>query len=176
VGDGHYDYRHNLADFEDGTTRNWLPAFESDALVCSDDWYVALDWNSTATRSMLAAIGRLPAHSVEEVENMVDKIVAYETSTISGLGWKNRVIMVGDDEINFERSGGNDGLSHIRQSETLAGYIPLSYNIDKIYLTEYELDFMAHKPAAHEDFIQAFNRGGGDGKLYWSWGPGHNRP
>ena len=42
------------------------------------------------------AVGRLPCSSVEECNNIIDKIISYETSTF-GNDWFNRIILMGGD-------------------------------------------------------------------------------
>jgi len=58
---------------------------------------------------------------------MVDKILAYETSPMSGEGWEKRVLMVTDnDEPGFKG-----------MSEACASYLPPAYLISKKYLKDY---------------------------------------
>ncbi len=71
------------------------------------------------------AIGRLPAATVEEVQTMVQKIVAYET-TDAGLD-RSAVVLVAD---NADRAGNFEA-----DADALAATVLASKNPDRIYLS-----------------------------------------
>lgn len=172
LGDGDYDYK-NIISKED---LNWIPSFQTDALETSsvikelvsranDSWYtyVSPD-NDGSTPRMDLAIGRITAQTIADAKNVVDKIIAYETQATFGQ-WRNKVTIIGDDELvsNGNPGGGDD--IHIRQAEVIAEqYIPKHFNLKKIYLSEYpkvrsEASGGVLKPAAKEDLIQTINKG-----------------
>lgn len=148
VGDGNYDYRNNL-----GTgARNFIPPFAADPSV-SDDMYVL----SGDTLNMV--ISRLPVSSEGGAGVVVSKIIDYEREPEFGV-WRNLITLVADDE--WGESGEIDGYwnRHTPDTETLAkSYVPPSFNISKIYLMEYPLDYKREKPQAEEAVVDAFNSG-----------------
>jgi hypothetical protein len=152
VGDGHYDYKHRVADRGRDDTRNWFPPYIDNFFYCTDDWYVK-DINSAP----LMSIGRLPVHTAAEVQDMVRKILNYEDNQTNALDWKNRLVLVGDDARNPDWPYNADG--HISEAEDLGMAVPREYNLNKIYLAEYPLNLMGQKPEAAELFVREINKG-----------------
>ena len=71
------------------------------------------------------AIGRLPARSASELDEMVSKIVAYEGG--AGEGWASRALLLADTP------GGTDFST---DSERVAAALPAGYQRQRIYLGE----------------------------------------
>lgn len=129
-GDGSYDNKNRVI----GNT-NFVPTYQSpnsmDVIgsLVSDDYYGLLDpnegtWNSTELVDI--AIGRLPVKTKEEADNVVNKILNYNTSN-SMDEWRNNFVFIGDDE---------DGNLHMRQSDELATIVDTAhkdYNVNKIF-------------------------------------------
>jgi hypothetical protein len=160
LGDGNYDFKNNL-----GTgSFNWIPPFAADASI-SDELFVYfgrygyLDSDSSypADRGADMVISRIPVRTSSEAQTVMDKILDYEKNANFGT-WKNLITLVADDE--FGPDGSSNESEHIDGTETLAGFfVPLSYNLNKIYLTEYPFDYNRRKPQAEEAVIKAFNEG-----------------
>ncbi len=157
-GDGHYDYRHIKSD----AGQNWIPPFEQSGLSesgsrATDDWYVYVQGMDS---EMDLSVGRLPVRSADEAQVVVDKIVQYETRPFWG-DWRNLITMVGDDEKTGK--GDENETTHTRAAETIAEeIIPPSFNLKKIYLTEYNEIITVEgrrKPQAHDDLLAQINRG-----------------
>ena len=157
-GDGHYDYRN----IESSKGKNWIPPFERDGFTDSgsrttDDWYVYVQGNDS---EMDLAVGRLPVQSSDEAQIVVDKIVQYDKNPFWG-DWRNLITMVGDDEKTG--LGEENEITHTRAAESIAEeIIPSSFNINKIYLTEYNEIITVEgrrKPQAHDDLLAQINRG-----------------
>ncbi|MBN2030480.1 type IX secretion system sortase PorU [bacterium] len=157
-GDGHYDYRN----IQSGAGQNWIPPFEQSGLSesgsrATDDWYVYVHGNDS---NMDLAVGRLPVQSADEAQIVVDKIRYYEIEPSRG-DWRNLITMVGDDEKAGE--GDENETTHTRSAETIAEeIIPPSFNLKKIYLTEYNEIITVEgrrKPQAHDDLLAQINRG-----------------
>lgn len=156
-GAGSYDYRKIKY-----TDENWVPPYETleslelISTLASDDYYAFLDPSS---QRISLAIGRLPIRSADDAKNVVDKIIAYET-TAPYDSWRNRITFVADDGLT---STGDDGTIHTDQSERLAqDYTPNSYTKDKIFIVQYPTVNSAtgrRKPSANEAIDQAINRG-----------------
>ncbi len=157
-GDGHYDYRNIKSD----EGQNWIPPFEQSGLSesgsrATDDWYAYVQGTDS---KMDLAVGRLPVQNSEEAQVVVNKIIQYETNPFLG-DWRNLITMVGDDEKAGE--GDENETTHTRAAETIAEeIIPPSFNLKKIYLTEYNEIITVEgrrKPQAHDDLLAQINRG-----------------
>jgi hypothetical protein len=131
MGTPSYDYRN-----VDGNNIALVPHWMSEnslvetASYASDDYYGYLnDTNFTGTLDI--GIGRIPAKTLAEAQNYVDKIINYESTKSFG-SWKNQTTFIADDE---------DGSIHLSQSEALANDI-LENNFDmnqnKIYFADLE--------------------------------------
>jgi hypothetical protein len=82
-------------------------------LALSDGWFA--DFNGDLVPEM--SVGRLPAVTAEELQTMVNKIIAYE-SAVSG-DWQKRLIAVSD---NPDDGGDFDGASDQVMAEVSADY------------------------------------------------------
>ncbi len=91
-------------------------------LFASDNWFV--DFDNDLLPEL--ALGRLPAMTEEELDGLVDKIIAYES--VESAEWQNRVLLVADNP----DTGGN----FTGASESVAGSIPDTYEIVRAYLGE----------------------------------------
>ncbi|MBC7188583.1 MAG: type IX secretion system sortase PorU, partial [Calditrichaeota bacterium] len=160
LGDGDYDHR-NLITQADA---NWIPPYENshtvkDHSITSDDWFTYVSGNDEQPD---LAIGRLTARSPAEAQEMVNKVIAYETNPLYG-DWRNSVTMVGDDELVL--GGAGNELMHTQQAESLAEEaIPKSFDVNKVYLVEYPAVRSPAisgviKPAANQALLDQINRG-----------------
>lgn len=162
LGDGNYDYK-NHSRLSRG---NWIPPFEAGER-CTDDYFVYFDGNGDPIIENDIfpdmAIGRLPAQSPRQADVLVSKIIAYEANPEYGT-WRNTIVLVADDE----RTPGSDFDEpyHLTDTERLANqWIPATFRVEKVYLTEYPLDASGEKPGAKEQLIQGIN----DGALLVNW-------
>jgi len=101
------------------------------------------------------AIGRFSANSDDEVRTMVNKIVEYESDPELGV-WRNRMLLLADDEM---KPGGVDNIQHVSQSEQLAAQLNQGFDREKLYLTEYPINFGGEKPSAQEAYIDWIKNG-----------------
>jgi hypothetical protein len=160
-GDGDYDPKNRL----NRSDRNWIPTFQNRAdhlltTLTSDQWFTFVSGDD---QIMDLAIGRLSVRSLEEARTVVDKIIAYETQPEWG-DWRQVVTLVGDDLLG---PGGRETSEtmHINDSEGIAQrYIPGSFDVEKIYLTEYPAVRSAsvsgvRKPLAAARLLDRINRG-----------------
>lgn len=166
VGDGHYDFRNNLG----SNNPVFIPPFENDRQM-TDDHFIYfgastyLDSDSSGAPDMM--IGRIPANSVQDAEDMIRKIVDYDADPDLG-SWRNRVVIAADDNITPSSAYQT---FHTRQAETLSNlHVPSSFEVGKIYLVEYPMQ-NGEKPEAREALIGAFNQG----SLIVDW-IGHGSP
>ncbi len=138
-GNGSYDYKDRLTD-----NTNFVPTFESRQSLnpvgtfVTDDYFGFLDdtegesiGSSAANNKLDIAIGRLNVSNVQQAQDVVNKIIHYESTRTYG-NWRNWVTFVADDE---------DGNIHLSQAnDQFADYMETDhpvYNIDKIYLDAY---------------------------------------
>jgi len=169
-GDGDYDFKN-----VEGKNENFIIPYESiDSYhniysYCSDDFYTYVDGNDIIVD---IALGRLNVKSASEAEEMVNKIIRYESSSELGI-WKNLVTLVADD--GPAKRGDDDGNLHTRQSEDLSkNVLPKSFDQAKIYLTTYPTVQTAigrRKPEVNKAIVNAIN----DGTLMLNW-VGHGNP
>lgn len=158
-GDGDFDYKNILVQDE-----NWVPAYEySDPNInqvnnfTSDDFYVMVSGNDSQPD---IGHGRIPARSLEEANNYLNKVDCYEDAAFNGT-WKNTAIFVADDG---RTSYGNDGSQHTDQCELLAeSYTPPVIDKKKIYLVTYPTVITSQgrrKPDCNKDIVEYWNQGG----------------
>ncbi len=131
-----YDYKDRIS-----SNTNFIPTFQSPNTLhplltySSDDYFGFMEegegeWSSDHTLEI--GVGRLPVTSIEEANNVVDKIIAY-SSNGSHLGaWRNEVVFIADDE---------DFNIHVNDADRLATMVDSTYtgfNINKIYMDAFE--------------------------------------
>jgi hypothetical protein len=135
MGDGSYDPKERV---EDNT--NFIPTFQTEeswntaGSIMTDDYYGFLDdgEGNDANGILDVGIGRLPVQTLEETNDLVDKIETYLVRSEPQYGsWRNQICIVADDE---------DGNLHIDQADSLANIVDSyykNYNVNKIYLDAY---------------------------------------
>lgn len=145
-GDGSYDNKSVL-----GMGQNFIPTFQSTASVeiigsyTSDDYFGLLDDNElVASSSSLLdiGVGRLIAKTKQEAKDMVNKIKSYVVNTYveqsesccntNGTGnmapWRNKIILIADDEDGSQYVGHCEDFSDIIDAEAR------ELEVQKIYL------------------------------------------
>jgi hypothetical protein len=133
MGDGSYDNRELLT-----TTKNqsFIPVYESDESLNdiesfpSDDYYGLVSDNEgyNLQGALDIAVGRLTVKSEGEANNLVDKIISYDTNPNRFGEWRLNSDMLADDE---------DNSLHLRDSDEIATGSALRdpiINQGKIYL------------------------------------------
>jgi hypothetical protein len=137
VGDASYDIHAQTS----GKNKNIIPTYlypnSSDTYQISDAWFVMLDGDNAPDM----AIGRFPAQTFSQVEEMVYKTIAYELDGDDN--WQSRALFVADDELQFNTA------SNIL-AQKLEGN---GYDIYKLYMTEDD--------DIHYDIIGALSKGVG---------------
>lgn len=128
MGDGTFDNR-NIQ----GKNLNLIPTYQSENSLSptesfvTDDFFVFLDDNEGgASGTVDLGIGRIPARTVREADDVIEKIKNYYLPESMG-NWRNVVTFIGDDE---------DASTHMEQAESLANFVNSSYPAfytDKIY-------------------------------------------
>lgn len=148
LGDASFDYKDRITGNENIIpTYQSVESFSSISSYCTDDYIAFLDDNEGIDITNISnpnkvdvAVGRIPVDNVDEANDVIDKIINYNTSATME-DWRNDLTFVADDE---------DNDLHYNQVEQLTSLTTIenidNYNIDKIYL----------------DAFSQFNAAGGD--------------
>ena len=161
VGDGNYDYKN----FAGAASSNFFPPYEPWSLInINDDQHGALDafYANVApdTGFIMEDIfyGRVCARSRSDLRNYLDKVIIYESGQSNG-PWRNRVMLVADDEYNPDAHTHQETV-HTHDSDDLyKHYIPHSVEVMTHYLINYPFDQNMMKPQARRDFKRKYNIG-----------------
>ncbi len=136
VGDATYDF---LGQSTEIPYQNFISAYETEESLDpirsfpSDDFFALLD--DDEGRNLIGAldiaVGRFPVSTAQEATDIVNKIIYYDTNPLTLGDWRNRIVMVADDE---------DSNVHLSQADNLAVQFNLKhpeFNQQKIYLDAY---------------------------------------
>lgn len=173
VGDGSYDYKGLVKNVPN---QNHIPVFETDESLDpinafpTDDYYALLSENEGGSlRGALDInVGRLTVNTSEESENVINKIIAYETSEKRFGDWRLNSGFSADDE---------DGNQHLNDADTIAkesfSKDPIM-NQQKVYIDAYKQE---NTPGGerYPDATNAINQNIEKGQLTWSY-LGHGGP
>ena len=134
-GDASYDYKDRIP-----ANTNYIPTYQASGSTIttqsfvSDDYFGLMDNSEGANMTGILdlGIGRFPVNTVNDAQNMVDKVRHYllKQDEVSGQ-WRNNIAFVGDD--------GNDNM-HFDQAETLSRMVDTAsanLNVSKIFIDAY---------------------------------------
>ena len=135
-----YDYKNRIKN-----NTNYVPVYEmfnslhAVSSQSSDDYYGFLEdgdgrWAESPTdlHKVSIGIGRIPARTVSEAENAVNKLYIYADQSKSVGKWRNKISFIAD---------AGDANLHVQQADKLAATIESKYknmNVEKIYLDAYQ--------------------------------------
>ena len=164
LGDCSYDYKDRL-----NNNTNFIPTYESRNSIhpifsfSSDDYFGFMEeeegeWLETngGDHTLDVGIGRLPVKSVDEANDVINKIIRYSTSDRVLGDWKNKVTYVVDD---------GDGNLHVRHGEELSRIFEQEVKQvlpQKIYLDAFEQELGASRetsPVLTDRVRQAISEG-----------------
>ena len=157
LGDGGYDYR-NI----NGYSSIIVPTIQvqSSRSYATDDLLATIYGNIPEV-----ALGRYPAKNIQDVSRFIEKIKTIENNPTFG-PWRQKVTLIADDAARPEPNHGSiaTGQSHTINSEQIADLIPLSVNVEKLYMMEYPevSDASAYgviKPEATEALFSSLENG-----------------
>lgn len=172
-GKASFDYKNRIAN-----NTNKVPAYESinslDPLstYTSDDFFGFLDDNEDINSGVVVnqldiGVGRIPAKTVDEAKNFVDKVLDYHSADALG-PWRNNLNFIADDE---------DNNLHLQDAETLTGTISFTapiFNQQKIYLDAFHQE-SASAGGRYPQANAAINSNIYNGTLLWNYS-GHGGP
>lgn len=137
-GNASYDLKSRVSG-----TANFVPTFHNENSVnppysfLSDDFFGLLDDGEGGLNvqgKLDVATGRIPVRTVEQANEMVDKVIAYMHNEEPYHGdWRNTMLVVADD---------SDRNTHLEQAEALVDRIlenHPAYNIEKLYFDAYKI-------------------------------------
>jgi hypothetical protein len=166
LGDASYDYKDRIKD-----NTNLVPCYESDisldplSTYTTDDFFGLLNdadnINSTFPVSLLdIGIGRIPAKTLQEAKNVVDKVIRYHAKESFG-PWRNDMVLVADDE---------DNNLHLDDAEFHATVIQANpkINLSKVYLDAYRQQ-SGSGGSRYPDVNQVINNKIFSGTLIWNY-------
>ena len=138
LGDATIDYRNYLNAGKVSRVPTHF-AFETTVgLICTDNWFVAVDGNDALPDMM---IGRIPAASAQAVSGVVKKIVAYEK--LKKYQPQKALFVADSAEPSFQDD-----------SETLISALTSGYEAERVYLASY-----ANVATATQDILTRMNEG-----------------
>ncbi len=165
-GDASYDYKDRIKD-----NTSLVPCYESDisldplSTYTTDDFFGLLNdadnINSTFPVSLLdIGIGRIPARTLQEAKNVVDKVIRYHAKESFG-PWRNDMVLVADDE---------DNNLHLDDAEFHATVIQANknFNLSKVYLDAFRQQ-SGSGGSRYPDVNQAINNKIFAGTLIWNY-------
>lgn len=140
-GRGTYDYKNVIRDNVNRVltyeSRNSISPLET---YSSDDYFAFLEetegeWAEcfSCNETLDIGVGRIPAKTVEQAKNSVDKIITYETDKSLTGSWQTKIAFVADDgDLNI----------HQAQADLLAAGVETTpssiFNTQKIYIDAFE--------------------------------------
>jgi len=156
LGDADYDYK-NIT----GKSKTIVPTIEVGTggnSHCTDDRYASINGKIPEL-----AIGRYPAHSINDVINFVEKIVEFESNPEFGM-WRQHLTLVADDGARPYETNVALEKSHTNNSETVAALVHPAVQVNKLYTIEYpEVNdastFGVVKPDATEAILNTLEQG-----------------
>ncbi|MDE6402766.1 MAG: type IX secretion system sortase PorU, partial [Muribaculaceae bacterium] len=134
----------------------------------TDDIYAMLADRSgrdMASDYQCIAVGRMPVISLSDARTVVDKLYAYVNSPIN-TDWKNRALMIADDENNGQFMSHTDDM--IAAASNTTGGARILW--DKIYIDAYEKQNSTY-PGARSDMFRTLT----EGVVWWNFA-GHANP
>jgi len=161
IGDGSYDFRNITPNLLD---HNFIPVYETEESLDpingfpSDDYYALLSDNEGGNLqgALDVAVGRLPVTSGEMANNVVDKIINYDTNKDTYADWRLKIGFAADDE---------DTNLHLNQADAIAEKVEKNdkdFNQSKFYFDSYVQESTPggdRYPAASEAINSAVQKG-----------------
>ncbi len=137
LGDGSYDY---LGINQELSFQSFVPAYETKeslnplSAFPTDDYYALLSDNEgdNLQGAIDIAVGRIPVKTKREADQVINKIISYDTHEDRFGDWRLRVAFVADDE---------DSNIHLRQADGIAEASHTAFpefNQEKIYFDAFQ--------------------------------------
>ena len=170
LGDASRDYRNHRNIFGD-LLPTWVwnafpalmyPGSHTNLPYATDDVLVGFDdpgqFYTFDTPDLMS--GRLTVQNAAEANRRVAEIISYGAQPEAGT-WRNRIVMAADDMKQPSSDENFFETAHTRQAEELIDtYVPLTLDVHKVYLVDYEKPAgVNYKPAARQRARAEWNDG-----------------
>jgi Peptidase family C25 len=169
LGDASYDYKKRVNVVTNETKNIFIPTYESRESMnpiysfSSDDYFGFLSnnegtWQETdnGNHSLEIGIGRLPVKSVQEAEQMVNKLIHYGTNKNTLGDWRSKIAFVADNgDGNIHQSDAESFSSEMQRQST-------GFQADKIFVDAFPLisqPGVQLSPKTNQRINQAFQQG-----------------
>lgn len=166
-GDASYDFKDRIAN-----NTNLVPSYQSyssfseSTSFVTDDFYGFMDDNeggNIISGDLIdIAIGRIPANTNEDAENIINKIQKYHSKSSFGT-WRNNIQFISDDIVKEKWEYGFMNDSEKLSDSLLTSTINSKYNHQKVYLDTYKksqtISGDNYYPKAHKDLMQNIQSG-----------------
>lgn len=163
-GDSSFDFKDRISN-----NTNIVPIFhalnsygESESSFASDDFFVCMDNNEGNPNSFFTgidiAVGRMIVSTVQQAEEMVNKVIEYHDFKSYG-SWRNNYISIADD--TDKSSDASLQVNQNNLTNELVAEKPF-INFKKIFLDSYEQQTSAggkRYPIARAEIFEAFEKG-----------------
>ncbi|MCK5824528.1 MAG: type IX secretion system sortase PorU [Ichthyobacteriaceae bacterium] len=163
-GDASYDFKNRV----DNNT-NYVPSYQSysaeltkGSTKVTDDFFALMDNdegdNVIGSDMIDIAVGRIPIRKTTDADNVVNKIIAYNTKATYG-NWKNKIQFVVDDATHDWEI---DMFKYVERLSTKMDNRVGVYNHQKIYLDNYKIQTVAGikaYPQAHAELMNNLQGG-----------------
>ncbi|MFC1713745.1 C25 family cysteine peptidase [Candidatus Poribacteria bacterium] len=153
MGDAHWDYKYVKHEYYvkyETYPRIYVPTYHAQSIpygeAALDHRFVTVDGDDILPDMF---IGRIPAENVEEADNVVDKIIRYESNPYRGQ-WQSRILLAADDD----KSKSGDEVFENSRRELVTSFIPVSYESAEAYLRKIREPYLARNM-----IITEFNKG-----------------
>jgi hypothetical protein len=165
LGDASYDFKDVTRRALPGQPGCLVPTYEDnfDSIYVvrrqyvTDDWMLNVDTAAVIIPDFFG--GRIPVGDpVTALAVVRDKVLAHERTSPLG-EWRNRIMLIADDNLQGERPDPS-GWTHLRQTSILeSNYTPQHLDRDYVYLHTYPTGAGASKPGAKAAIRQGINEG-----------------
>ncbi len=167
LGDASYDFKNITGRAPEGQAACPLPSYEggfdfSSQLLrqyATDDWLLNVDDPNSLVPDFYG--GRLPVDDEATALSVVNsKLLAYEKKAPIG-EYRNRVLLLADDDIQLGKPGDCDPLGwlHVAQTDALGRLLPGHIDRDYIYLHMYPSATLGVRPEARQALKAQINDG-----------------
>lgn len=168
LGDGTYDPKNH----KDQGVVNYMTPYLANVdpwmgETATDNWFVAVVGDDIWPDLFL---GRLPANTLAQANEMVSKTIAYEQDMV-GAGWNGHLTFVAAKQPDDPPSAGD---FHDLSEDVIQGHVPAFYDVSRVYLGAIPGSTCSSGPECRQQLVDAINAGTllvnyiGHGSV-WSW-------
>lgn len=164
-GDASFDFKDRISN-----NTNIVPIYhalrgdvEGSVSFCSDDFFVLMDDNEGGNvngNGLDVAVGRMIVSSVQQADEMVNKVIEYHDLKSYG-NWRNNLVFISDDPDPTKTEDRQLQYYQNLEADTVFAEKPF-FNIKKILIDSYEQETAGggdRYPKARKDMFDSFEKG-----------------